>query len=114
MKTSQFENKYTRKNRDRFAHCVRHDGEQEVQSGLALTPSQMMEMAQRGLPITTQNLGVTYDEGYSNLDFTPPLEHQRGIDIGDLYEARMDAKSKLRRLRDSGQFNSVSEKGAAQ
>lgn len=102
--SNPFENKFTRRNRNRFAHCVRHDGETEVINGQAMTPSQMFDMAQKGLPITTQNLGVTYDEGYSNLDFNPPLEYRRGVDIGDLYEARMDAKVKLRGLRDRGQF----------
>lgn len=90
--------------RDIFAQALRHDGEQQVENGLAMTPSQMYDMAQRGLPITTQNLGITYDEGYSALDFNPPLEHRRGIDFGDLYEARFDAKSKMRKLRDAGKF----------
>lgn len=61
MSTKRF--RYNR--RKVFAHCVRHEGEQDVQSGLAMTPSQMYDMAQKGLPITTRNLGVTYDEGYS-------------------------------------------------
>lgn len=103
-------------NRDRFAHCVRHDGEQDVQSGLAMTPSQVMKMAEKGLPITTRNLGITYDEGYSQLDFDPPLEHRRGVDIGDLFEARMDSKAKLRGLRNSGQLEyaaKLNQEGAA-
>lgn len=103
MSTKRF--RYNR--RPVFAHCVRRPDEMEVQSGLAMTPSQMYDMAQKGLPITTRNLGVTYDEGYSKLDFDPPLEYRRGVDLGDLYEARMDAKSKMRRLRDSGQFESA-------
>lgn len=89
---------------DRFSIIKRHFGEQEVENGLAMTPAQMFDMAQRGLPITTQNLGVTYDEGYSNLDFTPPAEYRRGVDLGDLYEMRMDAKSKLRKNRDAGKL----------
>lgn len=96
--------KHFLKRKDIFACAVRHTGEQDVQNGLAMTPSQMFDMAQRGLPITTQNLGVTYDEGYSNLDFTPPAEFRRGVDLGDLYEMRMDAKSKLRKNRDAGKF----------
>lgn len=94
----------TKNRKDNFALAMRHDGEQSVENGLAMTPAQMYDMAKRGLPITTQNLGITYDEGVSSLDFTPPLEHRRGIDFGDLYEARHDAKAKLRKLRDNGQF----------
>lgn len=97
------------RNRDRFAHAVRHEGEHDVQSGLAMTPSQVFKMAEKGLPVTTRNLGLTYDEGYSNLDFTPPLEYRRGVDIGDLYEARMDSKAKLRSLRNSGQLSRAAQ-----
>lgn len=104
-----FVNRFTRRNRDRFSCCRRVEGEQDVQNGLAMTPAQMFDMASKGLPVTTRNLGVTYDEGYSNLDFTPPLEHRRGIDLGDLYEARMDAKSKLRGLKDSGHLQKAIE-----
>lgn len=93
--------------KDNFAHAHRREDETEVQNGLAMTPAQMYDMAMKGLPISTQNLGITYDEGYSNLDFTPPLEYQRGIDLGDLYEARMDAKQKLRANRDAGRFQSA-------
>lgn len=100
MSTKRFQSN----RRQVFAHCVRTNDEPEVQSGLAMTPAQMFDMALKGLPVTTHNLGVTYDEGYSKLDFEPPLEYRRGVDIGDLYEARMDAKSKMRKLRDSGQF----------
>lgn len=90
---------------DKFSVCRRFDDEQEVQNGLSMTPSQMFDMAQKGLPITTRNLGVTYDEGYNDLEFDPPMEYRRGIDVGDLYEARHDVKTKFRKLRDDGRFN---------
>lgn len=68
-----------------------------VQSGLGVTPSQMLELTKRGVPISPANLGLTYQEGVSRLDFTPPLEYQRGIDIGALWEARQDSREKFRK-----------------
>lgn len=66
-----------------------------VQNGLAVTPSQMLDMTNRGIPVAASNLGLAYDEGYSDLDFTPPLQHQRGVDIADMWEKRQDLRSKI-------------------
>lgn len=66
-----------------------------VQNGLALTPAQMSDLMQRGLPISSANLGLQYEEGVSHLDFEPPLEHRRGVDINDMYEAREDVRSRF-------------------
>lgn len=101
--------RFTKNRRQVFSHCVRHGLDIDVQNGLAITPSQMYDMAQKGIPVAAQNLGIMYDEGYSELDFTPPLEYRRGIDIADAFEARMDAKAKLRKQRDAGKFNVKSE-----
>lgn len=102
--------RFVKNRRDRFAMAIRHDGETEVLNNLAMTPAQMFDMAQRGLPITTRNLGVTYDQGYSNLDFVPPAEHRRGVDLADLYELRRDTQRKLRTQRDKGVFEPHPEK----
>lgn len=85
------------KNKVVARHFCRHSDEQVVQNGLAVTPSQMMELASQGIPISPNNLGLGFEEGVSDLDFTPPLQYQRGIDIGDLYEAREDSKAKIKR-----------------
>lgn len=81
---------------DRFSAPVTRDYEDKVQNGLAITPSQMQDMAQRGIPVSTSNLGLGYEDGYSELDFTPPSEHLRGIDMADLWEQRQSIKKKLR------------------
>lgn len=75
----------------------RDSTDEPVQNGLAVTPSQMLELSQRGIPVAPNNLGLGYQEGVSDLDFEPPLNYRRGIDIGDLYEAREDIKSKIRK-----------------
>lgn len=80
----------------RIKNTVLHAEEPIVQNGLAVTPSQMLEMTERGIPITPQNLGLIYDEGVSKLDFEPPMEFRRGVDICDMWEHRENMKSKVR------------------
>lgn len=100
------------KSRDIFSKPRRLENEEQVQSGLALTPSEMMEMANKGVPITPQNFdGLQYDEGYSKLDFDVPIEYRRGIDIGDCWEAEMDAKARLKSAKDKGLLQQVQEGG---
>ncbi|MBR6292843.1 MAG: hypothetical protein IKR33_08605 [Bacteroidales bacterium] len=89
---------------NRFAHCVRHDGEQEVVNGQALTPTQMDALTQQGIPISTNNVGIEYETGSEQLDFEPPLEFRRGVDIGDVFEAHQDVKNRFRRFRDEGRY----------
>lgn len=89
-------NKFCRKY-NRVAVCKLQDGEIPTQGGLAFTPSRMMELANDGIPISTQTAaGVTYDDGYRTLDFEPLLEHRRGIDICDAWEADQDARVKMK------------------
>ena len=77
-------------------NCKLSPEEPIVQNGLAVTPSQMMELTNRGVPISPSNLGVIYDEGTSNLDFEPTMENLRGIDITDMWEHREDVKHKMK------------------
>lgn len=89
---------------DRFSRPRRRPDEEPVRNGLAVTPSQMIELTERNIPISAQNLGLTYDEGYSKLDFDVPSEYVRGVDISDLWEGQQAVKDKFRTLRDSGRF----------
>lgn len=80
----------------RFSTCKRKKGEQPVQSGLALTPSQMMAMAERGVPISAQTASDSeFDLGAEAKDCYLPLERTRGIDIADLWVAERSAKKKM-------------------
>lgn len=81
----------------RFSVCKTRIYEQHVQNGLSLTPEQMGEMASKGVPISTANLGVGYQDGVSKLDFQPPLEYTRGIDMNDLWQANKDVSAKLKK-----------------
>lgn len=82
----------------RFASVRREIGELPVQTGLAVTPAQMLEMAQQGIPISSVNAEYMYDDGQRTVDFVPPLERQRRIEIGDLWENEMDIRKKTRKL----------------
>lgn len=98
-------NRYVSVSRDRFSLPRRRDDEEPVRNDLAVTPSKMLELVDLNVPISSQNAGLTFDEGYGKLDFDPPAEYTRGVDIGDLWELRMSVKDKFRRLRDEGRFN---------
>lgn len=78
-----------------LTNCHYGESDRVVQSGLAMRPKDMLELSERGIPITTRNLGVEYEEGMSKLDFDPPMEHRRGIDIADMWEHRQDMRRKI-------------------
>lgn len=108
--------KYLKNRKDRFSVCKRHSFESDVQNGLSVTPQRMLDMAERGIPISSQISGAVYDEGVSALDFEPPLECRRGIDLGDLYEARESLKSKVRKAKQrvaSGEIKPIVEQAGA-
>lgn len=88
----------------KLCNCKRQPFEQPVIDGLSISPYQMMEMAKEGTPISTSNLGLTFDEGFSELDFQPDLEHRRGVDIADMWNAQQDFKSKVRKAKAEGKF----------
>lgn len=87
--------KYIKSRVSRVSAPSRREYEDIVQNGLAVTPSEMMQMTARGIPVTTNNLGLVYEDGVSSLDYTPPLEYTRGIDIADLWERRQDIREKF-------------------
>lgn len=81
----------------RAAVCRLHDDEEPTQPGLAYTPSQMFELAQKGVPVSTQTAAFSgsFDEGYRTLDYEPPLDLQRGADMADLWEKSKDAHARI-------------------
>lgn len=85
--------------RIKVTNARRKDYERVVQNGLAVTPSDMQVLAAKGIPVSPQNLGLGYQDGVSKLDFQPPIEYTRGVDINDLWEARQQVKDKVRRAK---------------
>lgn len=82
----------------RTARCHLLPGEIKTQPGLAVTPSEMLEMAEAGIPINSINAESFYDDGRRSLDVEPPIDRRRGVDIGDLWENDMEIRKKMRKL----------------
>lgn len=80
-----------------FAHCELHEDEDPCQSGLAVTPRQMLELQQQGIPVSSQLAAAVFSDGDFRLDFTPLLDTQRHVDICDLWEHRMTVRDKFKR-----------------
>lgn len=100
----------------RFAMPRRHDGEKPVQDDLAYTPSQMMQLSERGIAVTTGNLpndnffdGVPVGQG----SFDLPLDQQKGVDIADCWQASMSIRKKAKSglKNDVKQFGMMPKKG---
>lgn len=85
--------------------------ENPVQDGLAVSPAQMVEMTRKGIAISTQNQpDSVFEEGSTINSFDIPLEHRRGVDLVQLWEASESAKKKIRSARKKdietyGQYN---------
>lgn len=78
-----------------ISRCKRSAGDPIVQNGLAMTPSQMAELAIQGIPVNNQTLAAYYDEGYSHLSYDMPLDIQRGIDVAQLWEEKQRIGKKV-------------------
>lgn len=82
----------------RAAHCgTFEEYECPVQNGLAMTASQMYQMAAQGTPISSQQLGNTYSDGSNKVTFDVPLDQKRGVDIGDIWEAAQTSKKRIKK-----------------
>lgn len=82
----------------RLAVAERHGDDTFVQNGLAVTPSQMLEMASEGVPISSVNAEFMYDDGQRTPPDVPVLDRQRGVDLGDLWENQQDIRHKMKKL----------------
>lgn len=101
------------KNRNlrRFAMPRRSSSEGVVQDNLSYTPTQMMLLAEKGIPVTTANQaadsffdGVPIGQG----SFELPLDQQRGIDVADTWQASQLIRKKAK----SGLINDIRQFGA--
>lgn len=66
-----------------------------VDQDLALTPSQMMSLTERGVPVSVSNSSVSLTEGVK--DPFLPIERHRGVDAADVWNAENDAAESLHR-----------------
>lgn len=75
--------------------CKRRNDEVAVKGGLAMTPAQMLEMQEKGIPITTQNMQMS--DGEPNPSWNIPLERLRGVDPAELWQQSKTIKEKVKR-----------------
>lgn len=80
----------------RTCSVKRDEHDKPVQNGLALTPAQMAEMAERGIPISTANAQLAYEEGDRSNSFDIPVEDKRGVDMADVWVAQQDARKRVK------------------
>lgn len=71
--------------------------ETRVQNHLSYTPSDMLKMAEKGLPVSTMMLSDdAVDMGDTSHGFDVPLENQRFHDPAKLWQASQDIKKRFR------------------
>lgn len=74
----------------RFPYSKTH-----VQSGLSVTPSEMLQLAQQGIPISSHFDDSKFDDGDTKSLGTIDFIHQRGLDIVDVWNHQKDSRKKL-------------------
>lgn len=68
-----------------------------AQPNLAVTPSSMLELANHGLPIASQQNPNNFDDG--NLTPSPVLpENLRGVDCAQLWELQQNVRNKAKKI----------------
>lgn len=67
------------------------------QSGLAVTPQQMLDLSQQGVPINASQSSDNFDDG-STLCDNPTLDQMRGVDANQLWDAEYKIKNKAKDL----------------
>lgn len=84
----------------KFAKPRRNDHEKIVQNDLAYTPSQMMELMERGIPVSNQTVNPEmFFDGVSVKEstFELPLDRLRGVDVADCWQAEQSVKKKAKK-----------------
>lgn len=65
-----------------------------TEQNIAVTPSQIQQMVERGIPVSPSNASAFID-GVINPSFDVPIEERRGVDVVDVWDASQDAKRQL-------------------
>lgn len=70
-----------------------------VQNSLAVTPSEMKQLADEGIPISAQQNAASYFDGDTTPYVDVPSEFRRGYDAIDAYTEQINARERLRRYK---------------
>lgn len=68
-------------------------------SGLAMTPQQIAEMAQRGVPVSPQNMQAYYDGMAGDNNWSVEPMFKRGADINQLWEIEQNSRDRILQAR---------------
>lgn len=66
-----------------------------VSSGLALTPSQMLEMSQSGIPVSSQMASDLFYDGDTTMRVDIDPLDRRGVDVVDAWNLQKSSRKKL-------------------
>ncbi|UPW41866.1 hypothetical protein [Peromfec virus RodF5_6] len=70
-------------------------GKSSVVNNLAVTPREMMQMSEQGIPISSSINSESFDDGNLDNVMSIPNECVRGVDVVKLWEDSITAKNKL-------------------
>lgn len=79
----------------RTASCKCVNEVKRTIEGLAMTPQQIAEMAQRGVPISPQNMQGYYDGMAGDNNWRVEPMFRRGADINQLWEMEQTARQRI-------------------
>lgn len=80
----------------RTATCKARKDEIKTKCGLSYTPAQMLDMANKGISVASQNMETKFYDGVPNPSWNIDLLRERGVDIADLWTLSQQAKNKIR------------------
>lgn len=79
-----------------YTFCFPRQNNARVQSKLALTPSQIKQRVDQGLPVGDNFAEGTFDDGEINCPSDVPLLYRRGVDINALWETQTESRKYLK------------------
>lgn len=69
----------------------------KVQPGLSITPSEMMKLAEQGIPVSAQAANLeAWNDGTTNPSWYVDSSRLRGIDPADLWQIQRSVRKKMR------------------
>ena len=79
----------------RLAYCTKFlPHEQPVQPGLALTPTMVKQLTERGVAVSTPNIGYLNEPAVSSTDFFVEPQFTRDMDLNTSWElSKMSSKT---------------------
>ncbi|MBQ8501022.1 MAG: hypothetical protein IJ494_01775 [Bacteroides sp.] len=84
----------------RIVACKRKENELPVYGNLVVTPSKMLEMSEKGIPISSQNMAFQPSDGEQNPSWDLPLDRLRGVDPAEMWEYSQVIKQRAKRAHD--------------